>query len=102
MYGFTPEAFIYYLPSLLTLSAAHPDQSLLPVDGVLMMLDRSPIPEYWDEFFCERFLLLNPIECEAMSEWLIYLTKNSIYDDGTLGRAFDTLDLIRQAIANTS
>jgi hypothetical protein len=62
------------------------------------MLDRSPDPNSWDEFFIARWPLLTARECEATQAWILWL---SSFDDGSyseiaLARAFDTLELLKE------
>jgi len=45
IYFFDPEAFAYYLPSLLLLSAQNPKDSLNAADSLISELDRSPDPK---------------------------------------------------------
>src|SRR5258708_36180345 len=59
IYFFDPEAFAYYLPSVLLLSAQHSSEALRAAHSVLSVLDCSPEPEGWTEGFASGFLGLN-------------------------------------------
>jgi hypothetical protein len=97
LYAFTPEAFGYYLPSILSLSSQRPDKWFWPADALLQVLDRSPIVEYWDAFLTTRLLGLQSAEYEALKGWLLSLSgqKDSGSEDA-LGRAFETVDLLQR------
>jgi hypothetical protein len=96
-YAFTPETFIYYLPSILLLSLHNTNRGLLPADALLQLLDRSPTIEYWDEFLVSRLLGLQTPEYEVLIDWAIALAETGTIESGdSLGRAFDTIYLLRQ------
>ncbi|MFT4926753.1 MAG: hypothetical protein ACI8WB_002851 [Phenylobacterium sp.] len=95
MYWFTPEAYCYFLPGILIAGLKAHRDDLLIYDSIVNLLDRSPEPDYWDEFFIDRWQLLTNDEIEIIQEWLLWLTsQNSPYDDISLGRCFDTLELL--------
>src|SRR5262245_37188551 len=70
IYFFDSEAFAYYLPSLLLLSAQRPSEELMTADSLISQLDCSPDPEGWPEGLATRFLELNWIELQVLKEWL--------------------------------
>src|SRR5258707_3372556 len=47
IFFFDPEAFAYYLPSVLLLSAQNPSESLNAADSLISRLDRSPDVAGW-------------------------------------------------------
>jgi hypothetical protein len=98
-YAFLPDAFRYYLPSILTLSIERPDQWFFPADALIQILDRSPTVAYWEEFLTDRLLGLRICEYEALSDWLLLLAAEyeAIAPHETVGRAFDTVALLQQA-----
>lgn len=97
IYAFTPEAFAYYLPSILTLSLGHPDQWFPPADGLLRVLDRSPVVEYWDAFITTRLVGLRASEYEALKEWLVSLSGHKDAEaEEMLSRALETVDLLQK------
>ena len=67
---FTHEAFAYYLPSILSLSAGG-RHDLIDADSIIMSLDRSPTIAYWDENLTRRFLGLTDEEYDVLKEWLL-------------------------------
>jgi hypothetical protein len=102
----SPEAFAYYLPSLLAVQTLQPQgKTDLAVDSLISSLDRSPSTEGWDDHFRSRFLGLTTEEYAVMKEWLLYLSE-TVTDYGwgdsasgpgeTFGRAFDTIDLLQK------
>lgn len=95
-FSFTPEAFAYYLPSILTLSLKNPDRLFLPAQALLQVLDRSPVVEYWDEFIVTRLFEFNFEEYNIIAEWIEILSDSClIASDDTLGRAFDTIAILQ-------
>jgi len=105
IYYFDPEAFAYYLPSVLILAAQNPSDSLGAADSLINQLDRSPDMEGWTEGFANRFLGLNPAELNVLKEWLLRVCEYAPYKGwgtaasgpgDTFGRAFDTIDLIHK------
>jgi len=97
IYWFTPDAFQYYLLSMIYAGVKEQKTDLLVYDSIINMLDRSPKPEYWDNFFIERWTLFTYKEYEIIQEWLLWLTSfdNLIYDDDSLSRSFETLELLK-------
>jgi len=98
IYAFTPEAFAYYLPSILTLSSQRPHQWFWPADALLIILDRSPVVDYWDTFITTRLLGLRLEEYEALKDWLLALSEYSSVSEDTLDRAFDTVCLLENRV----
>lgn len=105
---FSREAFAYYLPSLLLLSAQNPNDWSSAVDSLLGELDRSPSVEGWNEHFTRRFLGLRRAELDAMKEWLLCMCDSPFYrgygyaacgPGERFARAFETVDLIQKELA---
>jgi hypothetical protein len=105
IYFFDSEAFAYYLPSVLLLSAQHLSEELMVADSLIGQLDCSPDPDGWPEGLASRFLELNPAELDVLKEWLLQICEYTSYKGvgfaasgpgATFGRAFDTLDLLRK------
>lgn len=100
---FTGEAFRYYLPSVLAATIRDDCRGLLAADTLLLALDRSNTPSSWDDLFIQHWVGLTPKECEVVGRWLLWLLENRSdeYDQLTLGRALDTIVLLRdQAVAS--
>jgi hypothetical protein len=102
---FEPEAFAYYLPSLMILTMERPSDGMLAADSVIYNLDRSPGRDNWDPPLLRRYLLLSVEELEVLKEWLIELSNYVPYrgiglaSDGPgdqLGRAFDTVAALQE------
>lgn len=95
VYSFTPVAFQYYFPSLVLRSLENLDAWFAPADAIVTVLDRSPNPDYWDEFLTSRFAELTLGEYEVILEWLVALAgHNCVSTSVGLGRAFDTVELL--------
>ena len=107
IFFFDPEAFAYYLPSLLLLSSQNPDEALMAADSLINELDQSPDPEGWTDGLVRRFLGLDPAELDVMKDWLLQVCEYVPYKGwgiaasgpgDTFGRAFDTLNLVQQEV----
>ena len=107
---FSREAFAYYLPSLLLLSAQNPTDWSYAVDSLIGELDRSPSVEGWNEHFTRRFLGLRCEELDVLKEWLLCLCGSSLYrgygfaacgPGERFGRAFETVDLIQKVLGQS-
>ena len=101
VFWFSPEAFCYYLPGLLSCGVAAGRPNLLAYDSILGMLDRSPEPAYWDDFFVARWPSLSVAECEACQCWLRWLESvgSAPPYENTYARALKTLDLLKERSA---
>lgn len=104
---FDAEAFAYYLPSLMLISAQNPNEWLQSADLLINELDCSPDPEGWTEGLKRRFLGLNPAELDVLKEWLLQLCEYDTYKGwgiaasgpgDAFGRAFDTIDLLKREV----
>jgi hypothetical protein len=94
---FTPDAFVYYLPSVLCLSAQYPDRWSSTASSLLASLDRSPTIEYWDGWLTSRLLGLKDAEYAVLEEWILTLCQNpTTYSSETLTRALDTVNLLQR------
>jgi hypothetical protein len=107
IFFFDAEAFAYYLPSILLLSAENPSQYFTAADALITQLDRSPNADGWTVGFASQFLGLNSEELDALKEWLLQVCEYAPYKrwgiaasglGDTFGRAFDTLDLLQEEI----
>jgi hypothetical protein len=94
---FTHEAFAYYLPSILSLSAGG-RHDLLDAGFIISSLDRSPTIAYWDENLTRRFLGLTDEEYDVLKEWLLSFSGTDYvhYGDDALTRAYETVDLLQR------
>lgn len=104
---FVPDAFAYYLPSVLLLSSQNRDEGLMAADSVIDELDRSPDVQGWTEGLVRRFLGLSPAELNVLKEWLLQVCEYVPYKSfgiaasgpgDTFGRAFDTVDLLQKEV----
>ena len=68
IYAFSPPAFCYFLPGMLSAPIREDKADLLITDALINMLDRSPNRETWDSFFVERWPLLRTAECRAVQQ----------------------------------
>ncbi len=97
VFWFSPEAFCFYLPGILSCGVAAERPDLLAYDAILGMLDRSPEPAYWDDFFLARWPLLGVEECAACQAWLRWLASvgADLHRESSVFRALETLDLLK-------
>ncbi|MBT8145756.1 MAG: hypothetical protein KJN90_02830 [Gammaproteobacteria bacterium] len=98
VFWFSPEAFCYYLPGVLSAGISTGRSDLLYSDALIGCLDRSPELDYWDDFFYPRFTLLSAEEINAVSAWARWmaLVEPEAYLEFTYQRVQGTLDLLRQ------
>lgn len=107
IFFFDSEAFAYYLPSVLLLSAQQPKEELAAANSLISQLDCSPDPKGWPEGFASRFLELNQSELGVLREWLLHVCQYTVYrrfglagsgPGDTFGRAFDTVNLLEKEV----
>lgn len=98
VFWFSPEAFCYYLPGVLSAGLREGSTGLNYFDSLIGCLDRSPMPEYWDDFFLPRFTLLTTQEIDALSAWVDWmeLCEPDGFMPYTYGRVRETLALLRE------
>lgn len=101
VFWFSPEAFCYYLPGVLTAGLRAQRSDLLYFDSLIGCLDRSPEPDYWDDFFYPRFTLLSAKEIDAVAAWAHWMevVEPEGYHEFTYQRVQGTLELLRQRAA---
>ena len=96
-FRFAPEAFRYYLQSILCLVAKNPDENLLAADALIGCLDRSPNVEWWDQFLLDHLLGLEIDEYDGIDSWIVMLSEKShCYKEDSLTRASQTVHLLRE------
>jgi hypothetical protein len=71
VYFFDGEAFAYYLPSVMIVSAENPNQDLQAADQIISELDQTPDTAMWTDGLVRRFGFLNLEELEALKLWLL-------------------------------
>lgn len=101
VFWLSPEAFCYYLPGMLSAGIRENRPDLKINDSLIGMLDRSPEPAYWDDFFLARWPRLDARECAAVQEWVRWLARSSpppVFEN-TYARAQETLELLKQGSA---
>jgi hypothetical protein len=95
LYALTPDAFCYYLPAFLIAGVGVGQDAIFLAGGIVGMLDRSPNPEFWDDFFLTRWCALKKPECLAIQEWLLSRSDDvTDRENDELSRAFDTVQLL--------
>ena len=67
-------------------------------DSLIGLLDRSPEPDYWDDFFLPRCKLLTTAEIEAVAAWARWLqaVDPDAYHFNTFERVQATLTLLSE------
>ncbi|MBL8524566.1 MAG: hypothetical protein JNN20_12815 [Betaproteobacteria bacterium] len=99
-YQFSPAAFIYYLPSILSLSSQDLARWFWPADCLLELLNHSPMVENWSSFTTARLIGLSSAEYDLMKEWVLLLADSKAYGkDKALEFAFDTLEILQAETA---
>jgi hypothetical protein len=94
-YAFVPQAFVYYLPSILLGALDVPGGQLLAGDALLGILDRSPDVYHWDAFIAKRLLGLTADEYEVLKSWVLSQSGlPHVFDEDRLTRAYETVDLL--------
>lgn len=69
-------------------------------DSLIGCLDRSPEPDYWDDFFLPRWPPLSAEEIDAVAAWVRWLAivqPNQVYGN-VYERAHDTLNLLKTKV----
>ncbi len=97
VFWFSPEAFCYYLPGLLAAGIEADRTDSNAYDALVGMLDHSPEPDYWDDFFRPRWTLLTALEIDAVAAWIDWLAlkEPDVAGGDIRTRTQDTLTLLR-------
>jgi hypothetical protein len=97
VFWFSPEAFCYYLPGILAAGLKENRCDCNAYDSLIGCLDRSPEPDYWDDFFLPRWPLLSLEEIDAVVAWARWL--EIVQPDEICGNTYervqDTLALLK-------
>lgn len=103
VFWFAPEAFCYYLPGFLSAGLATDRRDSNAYDALIGMLDRSPEPAYWDDFFLERWPRLSADEIDAVSLWMRWFdaAEPDAFFPNTFERVQETLALLKRKQAET-
>ncbi|MDR1276054.1 MAG: hypothetical protein LBL72_06710 [Candidatus Accumulibacter sp.] len=99
--AFSPEAFVYYLPSILLLTTRNPRERLQVAETLLSLIDRGTE----DDFIKRRFLVLDAEECEAIQSWILSLSGRNIFgcrnifgSEDKFARLYEAVDLLQQEV----
>ena len=97
VFWFSPEAFCYYLPGILAAGLRVNRWDLNAYDSLIGCLDRSPRPDYWDDFFLPRWTRLTVAEVNAVAAWArwLELVQPDAFHSNTYDRVQDTLTLLK-------
>ncbi|MDX1402492.1 MAG: DUF6714 family protein [Kiloniellales bacterium] len=98
VFWFAPEAFCYYLPGFLAAGLRERRWDSNAYDSLIGSLDRSPEPDYWDDFFLPRWPLLTVEQIDVVADWARWLeiVQPDAYHLNTYDRVQDSLTLLRQ------
>jgi hypothetical protein len=101
IFWFSPAAFAFYLPGFLAAGICEGRTDSNAYDAIVGMLDRSPEPDWWDDFFCPRWALLTTDELEAVAAWVDWLRREQAdaFHPNSYDRARATLALLRDRSA---
>ena len=96
VFWFSPQAFCYYLPGFMAAGLKEGRTDSNAYDALVGMLDRSPVPEHWDDFFAPRWTLLSAAELEAVAAWAAWLqaVEPGMAWGNTFDRVQETLSLL--------
>jgi hypothetical protein len=97
VFWFAPEAFCYYLPGILAAGIKEKRTDSNAYDALIGMLERSPDPDNWDDFFRPRWTLLTVEEIDAVSAWVRWLAliEPDVAGGDVATGVQDTLTLLR-------
>jgi len=100
VFWFSPEAFCYYLPGILAAGLREMRWDSNAYDSLIGCLDRSPEPDYWDDFFLPRWPLLSAEEIDAVAAWVRWLeiVEPDEIHGNVYARVQDTLTLLKWTI----
>ncbi len=94
-FGLTPDAFVYFLPSILTLSLDRSHGPPAAADALIMALDTSADPDIWPEWFAQRFGLLTASELAALKDWSVHYLAGAAKGEGSeFARVQNTLAML--------
>lgn len=98
VFWFAPEAFCYYLPGFLAAGLKEARWDSNAYDALIGMLDRSPEPAYWDDFFQPRWTLLRAAELDAVAAWVrcFAAAEPDAFHANSYERALATLALLKE------
>lgn len=101
VFWFSPEAFCYYLPGFLVAGLRENNVDSNAFDSIIGCLDRSPEPDYWDDFFRPRFAQFRTSELDAISAWVCWMemAQPDTFHESTYQRVRDTLELLKWRVA---
>lgn len=97
VFWFSPAAFCYYLPGFLAAGLRENNVDSKAFDSIIGCLDRSPEPDYWDDFFRPRFVQFRASELDAISAWVCWMemVQPDAFHENTYQRVRDTLELLK-------
>ena len=102
VFWFSPEAFCYYLPGFLDAGLRENNVDSNAFDSIIGCLDRSPEPDYWDDFFSPRFTQFSAPELDAISAWAgwMEMVQPDAFHESTHQRVRDTLELLKWRVTD--
>ncbi|WP_147455628.1 hypothetical protein [Solilutibacter pythonis] len=97
IYGFSPEAFQYYLPGIMMAIVDVLNYDSLILSSILDMLDRGGAPSTWEKFFIDRWLGFTQEEYSVILDWLLCISEGcqDPFQEAQMGKAFDTVALLK-------
>jgi hypothetical protein len=104
VFWFAPAAFCYYLPGFLAAGLKADRRDTNAYDALIGMLDRSPEPAWWDDFFRPRWTRLVAAELDAVAAWVRWFqaAEPEAFHDNSFARALATLALLKARRAVTA
>lgn len=97
-----PEGFAYFAPKLMQFILKEADLDSLALGNLTYPLDRSPTPEYWDEFILTHWIVMSPEELTVSGEFFSLLAEltSDLSDKSSYLRAANTIHLLKKSLGN--
>lgn len=96
IYAFSCEAFCYFLPSILCAGIIENRPDMLVNFTLINMLDMSPETDLWDQYFIDRWGSLTQNECDAVQQWILWISETDLFSDDVCERAYETIELLKK------
>ena len=94
----SPDAFCYYLSSILRVSVKENELNLIVVFNLVTMLNRSPNEDWWELSFLERWSLLTENELDAIGNWFYWMLdfQSRSISDEMIEKTLETLQILKK------
>ena len=93
-YLIDPDAFCYYIPSVLCSSIRENNYDLYILDCIIQMLDRDEDDNLWIDFFKDRWLNFTEEEIDSIINWFLFVEPMLFIDTISSERIYKCLNRI--------